>query len=126
MKNKTIPVLPLSEQLLCVPIRNVRAEVTREAERLKITVPLTYPSAVRPLRRLLKLREKKTFELEGVGRAIFEKVDDARTIMEMVDWFADEHALSFHEARALVMGYLRTLTQKGLIVIAGMGADEPA
>lgn len=123
MKKKTVPVLPLAEQLLCVPIRNVRAELAASGECLKITVPLTYPSAVRPLRRLFKLRDAKTFELEGVGRAIFEKVDDVRTIMDLVDWFAEGHALSFHEARALVMGYLRTLMKSGLIVIAGVGAE---
>jgi hypothetical protein len=117
---KKLPVLAPAEQMRCVPIRNARAEIAGEGPILKVTVPLTYPGAVRPLKRLLKLRETKTFELEGVGKAVFEKVDDERPIEGIVDWFAADYALSFHEARALVMGYLKTLTENGLIVIAGM------
>jgi hypothetical protein len=122
MKNK-LPVLAPSEQLRCVPIRNARAEITPQGAMLKVSVPLTYPGAVKPLKRFLKLRETKTFELEGVGRAVFEQVDDERAIEAMVDWFAGEYALSFHEARALVMGYLKTLTENGLIVVAGLSGS---
>jgi hypothetical protein len=108
-----------AEQLEARPIKNERAVASRtEDDAVRLRVPLVYPVWLRSAARALGLRQEKSFELEGVGRAVYDRVDGKNSVENLVDWLAREHGLSFHEARVLIMKYLQMLMERGLIVIA--------
>ena len=113
------------DQLTATPIRNDKAvaRVTETAS-LRVSVPQSYPAWVRPIAKTMHLRGEKSYELEGVGRSVFDRVDGETSVENLVDWLAAEHRLSFHESRVLIMKYLQMLMEHGLIVIAG-GRREP-
>lgn len=108
------------EQLKATPVKNEMAvAAVDESTSLRITVPLVYPPWLRPIANTLHLRGKRSYELEGVGRAVYDRIDGDTSVEVLVDWLAAEHRLSFHEARVLVMKYLQMLMERGLVVIAG-------
>jgi hypothetical protein len=114
------------DQLTATPIRNEKA-VARVTERatLRVSVPQSYPAWVRPIANTMHLRGEKSYELEGVGRRVFDRVDGETSVENLVDWLAAEHRLSFHESRVLIMKYLQMLMEHGLIVIAGATREPP-
>jgi hypothetical protein len=110
--------LSFADQLEARPIKNEKAVTSpTEADAVRVRVPLVYPPWLRPAARALGLRKEKSYELEGVGRAVYDRVDGTSSVENLVDWLAEEHRLSFHESRALIMQYLQMLMQRGLIVI---------
>jgi len=115
-----------TEQLTATPIRNEKA-MTRATEvaSLRVSVPQTYPAWLRPLANTMRLRGEKSYELEGVGRSVYDRVDGETSVEDLVDWLAAEHRLSFHESRVLIMKYLQMLMERGLIVIAGRRSEPP-
>ena len=109
-----------TEQLGATPIKNEKAVVDRgETAGVRVSVPLVYPSWLEALATAMRLRRQRTYELEGVGRAIYDRIDGETSVEVLVDWLAAEHRLSFHEARVLIMKYLQVLMERGLVVIAG-------
>src|SRR4051812_39364353 len=121
---KGAPNPTVAERLAAVPLRNVRVEVTEGGAVATLTVPLTYPRMVKPFAGMLGLKRRKSYQLEGLGLEVWRLVDGTATVGSMVDWLAQQHRLSFHEARALIMRYLQTLTERGLVVIAGFAAPD--
>lgn len=60
-------------------------------------------------------------QLDRVGREIWEMMD-GRTRMEIIfERFADNHRLSFHEARLAVMTFLKSLTEIGAVQMTRPG-----
>jgi hypothetical protein len=117
--------LTFGEQLEARPIKNEKAVAhVTDAERLRISVPLIYPAWLGPAARALGLRKEKSYELEGVGRAVYDRVDGETSVESLVDWLAEAHRLSFHEARVLIMKYLQMLMERGLIVIVANAPPE--
>ena len=112
--------LDLTQQLSSVPVRNTGVEVSKseDGKALVIRVRLTYPLWLRGLKPVLKLRDHRRFELDSLGSRIYESIDGKRTFEELIDAFAEEHKLTFFEARALLAQYIRMLMRKGLVVIA--------
>jgi Coenzyme PQQ synthesis protein D (PqqD) len=109
-----------TEQLEATPIKNEKAAASPTGtDCVRISVPVVYPSWLGPVARALRLRGQRSYELEGVGRAVYDRVDGETSVEHLVDWLAAEHRLSFHEARVLIMKYLQMLMERGLIVIAG-------
>ena len=109
--------LTLDTQLESVPVRNRQIKVDEDAEGLSVTVKLSYRPIMRPLVFLLHMRQEKTYRLDGLGRQLFEMVDDNRTLAEIIDWFGAEHKLTFFESMAFVQSFLRTLMQRGIIAL---------
>jgi hypothetical protein len=119
MPSKTEPPA-FTDQLRATPIKNEKAVVSPvESAGVRISVPLVYPPWLRPVANAIHLRKERSYELEGVGRAVYDRVDGETSVEDLVDWLAAEHRLSFHEARVLVMKYLQMLMERGLVVIAG-------
>lgn len=92
---------------------------------VRISVPLVYPAWLRSVANTLRLRGQRSYELDGVGRAVFDRVDGETRVEDLVDWLAADYRLSFHEARVLIMKYLQMLMERGLIVIAGTRSPTP-
>ncbi len=118
--------LSYAERLAAIPVRNQRVEAVELQDAATLTVPLSYGPVLRPLASLLKLRRTKSYRLDGLGLEVWRKVDGVATVESLVDWLAQEHRLSFHEARVLMTMYLQMLMERGLVVVAGRtGAGLP-
>lgn len=116
----------LQRQLAAVPVRNVLARPSQQQTNgagIAVEVPLKYPRIIRLLGTYLPLPGTRTFLVEGRGREIYDLIDGTRSLETIIDQFRVPHALTFYEARALVLAYLTTLTKKGLI--AAMLEDSP-
>lgn len=74
-----------------------------------------------PLSWVLPYRGRKTYELDRLGREVWQ-LCDGRRVEGIIERFAHNHRLNFHEARGAVSAYIRTLVEKRLIVIA-VGED---
>jgi hypothetical protein len=44
--------------------------------------------------------------------------DGEHTVEQIVESFRTKYGLTFHESRAAVMGYLKLLTERGVVAIA--------
>jgi len=106
------------QSLRAVPVRNrgVRVLASENEAELHLEVSLTFGSALGVLRRLLRAPKTCCYILEGVGREVYEDIDDQRNFEQLIDRFAERHRLSFLESRALLAQYLQILTKKGLVV----------
>ena len=119
---KQKPDISFEGQLQSVPIRNRRARIEKSPENptaLAIEVELKYTGLVGLLSRALKPRRTRTYELSGLSRDIFDRIDGKTTIDKLIDHLMAAYKLSFFEARALVLQYTRDLMQRGLIAITG-------
>ena len=110
-------------QLGSTPTRNAAVEVLASSgeDRLVVAVDLKYAGASRPIAKLLKTKKQKQYELEGFGLELYNRLDGKRTVEALVDELMVRYKLTFFESRAMVLTYLRTLTERGLIVMAVKG-----
>ncbi|MBN1865831.1 PqqD family protein [Candidatus Sumerlaeota bacterium] len=65
---------------------------------------------------------ERTFQLDALGREVYEACDGEATVEKIVRAFAKRHKLSIGEAEVSVTTYLKTLVSKALI---GMAVDKP-
>lgn len=99
-------------------MRNVLARPSKQQTNgagIAVVVPLKYPRILHALSAFLPLPETRTYLVEGRGLEIYELIDGTRSLESIIDQFRANHALTFYEARTLVLAYLTTLTKKGLI-----------
>jgi len=109
------------------PLPNAAAEATEEGEGLRLTVPRERPWwMVPPVSWVLSVRLTRGMRLDRVGARVWRLCDGERTVEQVVDAFAGEYNLTFHEARVAVTGYLRQLVQRGALAIEMPAEDEPA
>lgn len=111
--------LAFREQLDSVPIRNPRAQATREADgTLTLSMEVAPPAWMRPLRRWIRIPPPTTrYRLDRVGTEVFESIDGAKTFEALIDEFAARHKLMFFESRALLVIYVQLLMKRGVIGI---------
>lgn len=83
---------------------------------LSITVEVQRPGWQRMLGASVKAR--RTFELDYLGRNVYEACDGAATVADIARKFADEHQISLPEAEVATTQFLKTLMTKGLIAMA--------
>ena len=113
------PLLQFDQQLSSIPIRNERVTTTAgdDGQTLIVEVKLQYPPLVRLLGKLLKMQDRKRFQLDAVGREVYESIDGRKSFEELIDAFAERHKLTFYESRALLMQYMEMLMKRGLVVV---------
>ncbi len=120
------PTLDFRTQLHSVPVRNEKVRTCDsppDSGVLIVEVELRYRGLLGGIANFVKARQRKRYELAGISRELFEKLDGKRTVKDLVDWLCKQDRLTFLEGRALVLHYLRDLMKRGLIVVA---ADEAA
>ena len=107
-------------QLSATPVRNAAAKVmaSSEADRLVVAIDLKYTGSSRLFAGLLRTKKQKQYELEGLGLELYNRFDGKCAVEDLVDELIERYKLTFFEARALVLTYLRMLTDRGLIVMA--------
>lgn len=114
------PSLDYEQQLHTIPVRNVQAVVMaseRAPEAILVEVQLRYAGLLRFIAKWVHARQRKRYELSGLSREMFERVDGKQTVEQLTDWLCEQERLTFLEGRALVMLYLRDLMRRGLIVM---------
>jgi hypothetical protein len=114
------PSIDFEQQLHTVPIRNRQAVVTESETSpatILVEVQLRYTGLLNPIAKWVNARKKKRYELVGLSREMFEKVDGKTNVSQLIDWLCDQEKLTFLEGRALVVQYLKDLMQRGLIVV---------
>jgi hypothetical protein len=118
----------LDDLLAAVPLRNRLVECAGDnAEELVLRVPRRKRWFMRPpVTLVLPVRTHRKVALDMLGREVWHACDGRRTIEQIIDAFAEKHHLSFHEARVGIMEFLKGLTRRGMIVIAGSRAEGSA
>lgn len=107
-------------QLKTVPVRNHHVEIVRsdkDPDVLIVQVALRYKGFLKLAKRVLKLRNSKRFELAGLSRVLYEKLDGKINVESLVLWLQKEEKLTFFEARAFIVQYLSDLMRRGLVVV---------
>ena len=101
------------------PVQNHAAKQEARVDgTLWLTVKKRKPRfLIPPLAWFIRPRLSKRYELDKLGVYVWKLCDGKRRVEDIIDSFAGEFGLSFHEARVAVTGYLKTLVQRGALVI---------
>jgi len=118
---RQLAVEPVSwrAMLASVPHRNAAAKVTAQADgTLVVTVKLNRPGwLMPPLSWMIRPAPERKMALDAIGTAIWNWCDGRRTLEEIIDAFAKEYALTFHEARVAVTGFMKSLVARGILAV---------
>lgn len=101
-------------------IRNEAVQVLRSNEDGSLEVELPFRQRwfmLKPFSLIFPFRKGKKIRLDPIGSELFGACSQKRTVESIIDWFAAEERLSFHESRMTVSNYLRILMQEGLLAI---------
>lgn len=107
-------------QLHTIPCRNTRVktwELPEDPETLVVQVTLKPTGLLALAMKALKAKEHKKYSLVGISRVLYESIDGASTVEDLLDHLMKEFKLTFLEARALTLQYLSDLMKRGLVVI---------
>ncbi len=110
-----------AELLDAVPVRNETVACESDGEReLVLSVPLQRKWYMGPpVCWILPFSRCRRIALDMYGREVWRECDGRRSAEAIVERFAGRHRLSFHEARLSVLTFLRELTRRGFLVMAG-------
>ena len=120
------PHLDFETQLHCVPVRNEGVTTVApdgDPAVLIVEVRLRYRGVSGLAARLFKTRRVRRYELAGLSRELYGKLDGKRTLEDLIVELSTEDKLTFLEARALLVHYLKDLMQRGMVVIVA-AADQ--
>ena len=118
--------LNLQQWLSATPVRNAAVRSETSGEALLLCVPLQRRWWMAgPVSWCLPIRREKRLALDALGREVWTACDGEQTIEQIVEQFADRHALSFHEARLSVSQFLQMLVGRHLMVLVGH-EDSPS
>jgi len=107
------------------PVRNAAATATERDDAASIAVRTRRPGwLVPPLSWIVPHRPTRTCHLDRLGTEVWHQCDGERTVEAIVDAFAEQHRLTFHEARVAVTSYLRSLVQRGALAVALSDDDD--
>jgi hypothetical protein len=122
--------LDFSHLLDAVPMRNQAVRSERRGDHLVLFVPIRKRWWMYgPLSWLLPFREERGVALDPLGEEVWTACDGERRVENIVEGFAERHRVRFHEARASVASFLRSLVERNLVVVSATGdsaAVEPA
>lgn len=115
-----------SAMLKAVPVHNVAARVsdTDDDEVRLIVQTKPIPFLFPPFSWIIRPRKERRFRLETLGARVWNLCDGQRTVEEIVDLFAVQFGLTFHESRVAVTRYMKTLIQNGALAVAVDTAQE--
>ncbi len=105
--------------LAATPIRNPQAAQRRLARGgLELSVPMARTRLARWLSRSGGKPIIRKFELDELGVQVWRMMDGHTTVRTMIEKFASDHQLNLREAEVSMLAYLRTLTERGIMVLA--------
>ena len=102
------------------PVRNAAARAIDDGTGNVTVCVKTAPPwyMVAPISWIVPHRPERRFTLDRLGSQVWRSCDGRRNVEAIVDAFASEHELTFHEARVSVTNYLRSLVQRGVLAVA--------
>lgn len=101
------------------PVRNTAARaVENQRSGITLYVKQRRPGwLVPPLSWIVPFRREHRTTLDSLGKQVWEWCDGQATTEELIDRFATDEKLTFHEARAAVTGYIQVLIKHGVLAI---------
>lgn len=119
-KSKPMPVIPRSEALNMVPVRNTEVTETGLPDGL---VELAYPLAVKPwfgrMAEKVGLWDKrpmiKRIELDEMGTFVWQHIDGTHSVRDIADAFVKRYEVQPREAELSVTAFIKTIGQRGII-----------
>ena len=106
-----------SRVLRTTPTQNSAVRVQSTATGVVLFVPVARPAWLRALAWALPLRREKGLALDTLGKEVWLACDGSHSFEAIVVEFAARHQLRFHEARALVAQFVRTLSERKLVAL---------
>ena len=112
--------------LAAVPKVNLAARIARGNNgEVLATVPLRRPRfLVPPLSWILPYSDSRRVRLDTLGAAILDLCDGKRSLEGIMERFAAENKLTFREAQVPVVQFIRMLTERGVVAVAGAGMKQ--
>lgn len=111
--------MSLAQSLAAVPVKNHAVRQETRGGALVLFVPLRERWWMRgPVSWWLPLRREKGVALDALGQKVWGLCDGQRDLEAIIEYFAKDHRLGFHEARLSVMRFMRMLAVRKLIVLA--------
>ncbi len=85
---------------------------------IRIKVPTKPPRGLfPPLSWLARTKPFKILELDALGHQVWRSCGPGKTVEQIIDDFAGTYRLTFHESRVAVTGFIKTLVQRGALVV---------
>lgn len=111
---------PATDQpiLFSIPLQNQAVALHRKGEGGILKAPVQ-PRwwHQQPFRWFVPVREERGFGLDRFGMEVWEACDGERTVEAIAEAFALSHEVTFHEARVAVCQFIRSLTERELLVL---------
>lgn len=116
------PQISREDAMNCIPVKN---ELVKEEFLDSGDLILSYPSMYKPffskIQRMFNPNPKKTFlrkiQLDKLGVDVWNLIDDKKKVKTIIAEFAERHMLNTKEAEISVTLFLKSLGEKGLIII---------
>lgn len=119
---KKKPQIDRDTAMGCIPVKN---ELVTETPLESGDLILAYPSMYKPffskIQRMFNKNPQKTFtrkiQLDKLGVDVWQLIDNQKTVRRIISEFAQLHLLNHKEAEISVSLFLKSLGEKGLIII---------
>jgi hypothetical protein len=115
---------PLSKKkaLKCIPEKNsLVTEIRLESGDLILSYPVAYKPFMARVRKLFRQDRDKTFtrkiQLDALGVHVWSMIDGKKTVKNLIDAFAADYQVHTKESETSVTLFLKSLGEKGLILI---------
>ena len=112
----------MADLLRAVPVANEAVREVHRGETRILTVPVQRRWWMGPPLSWLPgvhFRGEKKIALDARGSEVWDQIDGRRSVESIVEAFAANHDLKFHDARVLVMQFLQMLLRRNLIAVVG-------
>jgi hypothetical protein len=108
------------DMLTATLYRNIKAETSWNTGGtvFSVGIPTKRPAyLVPPVSWLVRPPKQRVLQLDPVAADLWFWCDGQNRVEDVIDLFARKHALTFHEARVSVTGYLKELVKRGALAV---------
>ena len=108
-----------NRERMAVPGKNALANVIQEEPGIYkiLEVELKYGGLIKLLAKVLKARNRKRIQLDGLSLIIYDHIDGKRNVGDLIFMLQDRFKLSYFEARSLCLYYLQKMSGGGLLAL---------
>ena len=108
-----------NRERMAVPGKNALARLIQEEPGIYkiLEVDLKYGGIIKLFAKILKARNRKRIQLDGLSLIIFDHIDGQRNVGNLIEVLQERFKLSYFEARSLCLYYLQKMSGSGLIAL---------